>query len=95
MASECFELLRLVADALLAWAAHASRATWQQQQQSARSKRQSCELLNLACELHDSSRWLPAAATDVICVMRHGQLCSAVDERLLLDTLGHLLQRVI
>ena len=47
-------------------------------------------------ELHERSKWLPAAAGSLLHLMREHPLCAQVDDkRQLLVTLGQLLQEVL
>ena len=94
--SNGIELLRAMVCALSDWSAAAKCAAQQQQHQLPGNKRQPADLTDAVSELHERSKWLPAAAGSLLHLMREHPLCAQVDDkRQLLVTLGQLLQEVL
>ena len=52
-------------------------------------------MLELASELHETSKWLPAATDDLLLCIREHKIYEMLDKRWLLDTLGQLLEQVL
>ena len=92
IAQDCLEVLCTAADALKQWSVDVSRHV--QQQTLADSRQQPGHPTKSAAELHMTVVWLLQLATDLLHAMRRQELCSDVDQRLLLNTLGQLVRRV-
>ena len=86
-------MLQAVADALSDWSAAVGRAE-QQRKQLAGTAQQAAQL-RMVDELRESSVWLPLAAGSLLQCMERRAWLKAVDERRLVDTLGHLVHKVL
>ena len=93
IAQDCINLLRAIADAFSDRSVDIARAL-HQQQQLADSEQQAVHLFKSAIELYQISCQLSSAATSLLLLIQESEVCSVVDERQLLDTLGQLVRRV-